>query len=130
MVKKTIPELAEFNAYANEYMKGEVDTKLAYAIKKVKKRITPIYEQHNEALADCWLEHAQEDDKGKLLKDDKGNYLYSKEAQKLVNIKVRELNKIAYDIEPHYATAVKLTGDQSAAFTGLVIPEGEEFESL
>lgn len=117
-VKHKIEDILNFHRVAIEYVtRNEKDSKLTYALKKMvgdpssrnKGILFPIISDYQSKLNDLYIDYASVDEKTKvLLKDAKGNLEYTKENQKELNSKVKELVQTEYEFEPYYATEVNL----------------------
>ena len=121
-MKLTIKQINEFSIVGSAYMKDH-NNKLSYAIRKVNKNITSVVESINENIEDLRIEHCSVDEKGNVLKDEKGNYKFSKDGLRALAKAVKELNNKIFEIEPFFATEIPddLTEEQKEIFTGLVI---------
>lgn len=72
-------------------------SKAGKKLEKIAKKAQPFLEQYNEKLEDLRLEHANVDENGSLLTDEKGGYKYSKEGTKALNAAVKALLKSEFD---------------------------------
>jgi hypothetical protein len=132
----------EILAFANasrgylERVKGQ-KTKLAYAIERVTKGYAAQAEKleaaYREKLADLDIEHCSTDERGNILTDGAGRYVYTKDAQRARLKRQREelerLLGAVVEVEPYFATALPddLSDAEREALTGFVIKPGEEF---
>lgn len=104
---KTYKDLFEFLNIANTYVSNghaEPKDKLAYAIKRVKKRLEPVMESWNESLADLQYDHASIDEKGNLIRTKEGGLMFTVPKQKEFDKAVKELRKKTFEFEPYFAT--------------------------
>jgi hypothetical protein len=82
---------------ANAYVKKN-DNKLSFALKKTAKRISQALAQDFEdKLEILRVENCSVDEKGNILRDDKGHYLFTREATKKLML---EAKKLTIDFEP------------------------------
>ena len=134
-MKTTYEKLSLFNEFASKYISENKDDKLTYAIKKVGKRVEKIFQKEGELIGekveDARIDNCSVDEKGNILRDDKGQLIYTKEAMKKLNTDLRKIYRDAetereareYEIEPYIATVIpELTEEQREAFSGIVIP--------
>ena len=122
MSLKTISECQLFLQVASKFSEGE--TKLSYAIKKVSKSIEKGFKKYNDTLEDARIDFCSTDEKGNVLKDDKGGYVFSKENLKLLTQKNRELIETPFEVESYIATdltGIELTEGEKELLTDFVI---------
>ena len=122
MSLKTISECQSFLQVASKFSEGE--TKLSYAIKKVSKSIEKGFKKYNDTLEDARIDFCSTDEKGNVLKDDKGGYVFSKENLKLLTQKNRELIETPFEVESYIATdltGIELTEGEKELLTDFVI---------
>lgn len=106
---KTYRELFEYINISAIYLNSDgkntsKDDKLAYAIKKVQKRLDPAKETWNELLADLQYDHASIDEKGNLIRTKDNQLMFTVQKQKDFDKAVRELRKKTFEFEPYFAT--------------------------
>jgi len=121
-MKFTFDKIKEFAEIGKLYSDFN-DNKLSYAIKKVLKRIDKVQVQINEAMEDLRIDNCNVDEKGNVLRDEKGSYQYTKEGLKALGKGMRELKDAEYELEIYIATETPegLTEEQKEAFKGIVI---------
>jgi len=128
---KTFKELFEFLATANAYVIDgkEPKDKLAYAIKKVKKRLETAMDTWNETLADLQYDNASLDEKGNILRNKENQLVFTPAKQKELDKAARELRKKTFEFEPYYATELPKDLDEFTRepLIGFVIKEGVPF---
>lgn len=139
-MKKTFQELNEVdNIVAKLYKTNPTlkDSKFGYAYKRFyEKNYQPILKKLQEELTDLAVEHALEDKETKaLLKDDKGNYEYSKEGKiKLMKAErelLEETNSKEIEIEPYISPMTpELTEYEFEILNGLVVDRETPRETL
>ncbi len=126
MTKRTIRELLTFAAASGAYLSEEknVDTKLGYALRKVRKHIQKEFDKHDQLVEDLRVAHASIVEKHNLLKDGNNGFSFTREAQKIVNEGYRVLLEREVEIEPHFVTDFTGLGVQYRDhFDGIVIDE-------
>ena len=122
-MKTTIKKLIEFANVGGSYLAKEKKDKLSYAIEKVSKRsLKRIFEDHNDRIADIEIDLCSVDEKGNILKDEKGNLCYTKENLKKKRDQLKKLLDYEVDIEPHVVEGTDgLTDEEIDAFYGIVL---------
>jgi len=125
MATITIQKVNEFLRYAGGYSKG--DTKLSYALKKVLKVIEKdILPMHQENLEDLRIDLCSTDEKGNVIYDEKGHYVFTKENLRELNRKAKELMFKPYAFTPFIITELPaLTEEEKEAFDGIVLKAAE-----
>lgn len=122
MSLKTISECQLFLNVASKFSEGE--TKLSYAIRKVSKSIEKGFKKYNDSLEDARIDFCSTDEKGNVLKDEKGGYVFSKENLKLLTKKNRELLETPFEVESYIATdlsGIEITEVEKELLTDFVI---------
>jgi len=126
---KTYQEVVLFVNTARVWMQEhDTDTKLRSALRKVVARCMTLLEAQNEAIVDIELEHCSTDDKTKIiLKDERDQFRYTKDAMKKRNAAIRELRAKPLEIAPLLVNPADLpdglTGAERDAFAGFVLAE-------
>lgn len=90
-----------FNAHADAYLaahKGE--SKIAYAIKRVRDQITRLSEQLQTRLLDVEIDLCVVDDKDVIQRDAAGNLQFTRDGLKERNRRQREIMDQEIEIEP------------------------------
>lgn len=135
-MKTTFEKLSLFNEFASKYLQENKDDKLTYAIKKVGKSIEKIFQKEGDLIReqeeDARIDNCSVDEKGNILRDEKGQLVYTKDALKKLHGDIRKIHReviqsretAEYEIETYVATVIpELTTEQQEAFSGIVIPE-------
>jgi len=107
-VQRKLNEVIQFvNVSADWITKHDPDqkTKLAYAIRRVTDQAKHIIQKYQDQVQDAQVEHCLEKD-GVIQKDARGEFQFSKEGLKALNLKLRELRDSEVSIEPYFATAL------------------------
>ena len=87
------------NEIANQQVKGE-DTKISQKLGKIAKRLEKYINDYNEKLEEIRIDNASTDDKGVILKDEKGGYKFDKNGLKNLLNQIKELNEKEFIYEP------------------------------
>jgi len=114
--------------------KDNENTKLGYAISRMNARIQKAQQRYNNQREDIQIDCCQTDEKGIILKDEQGQYKFTKPELKRRNKEWQDLFEKEIEIEPYFATALPddLTYVEREAFAGFVIspervfPEDED----
>jgi hypothetical protein len=116
--------LQNFAATADQYLNQQKnETKLAYAIKRVRDQITRHAEKLQQLMLDVEIDLCVVDAEGVIKRDAQGNLQFTREGLKECNQRQRELLEHEFEVEPFVIAAPgDLTADQVAAFGGLIIP--------
>ncbi len=108
------------NEVISEGAKIEND-KFQYALKMIKNQFKKYVKKYGDDLEDARIDLCSVDEKGNVLKDDKGGYVFSKENMRALTIKARALQE--FEIEPCFASDLTgITDDQKELFKGILIP--------
>lgn len=111
----------DINEVISEGAKIETEN-FQYALKRIKNQHKKYFKKYLDNLEDLRIDLCSVDEKGNVLKDDKGSYVFSKENLKTLTIKARQLQE--FEIEPYFATDFpELTEDQKELFAGILIAE-------
>jgi len=87
------------NEVVNQQVKGE-DTKVSQKLGKVAKKLEKYVNEYNEQVEEIRIDNASTDDKGVILKEEKGGYKFSKDGLKKVMKQVKELGEKEFKYEP------------------------------
>ena len=87
------------NEIVNQQVKGE-DTKVSQKLVKVAKKLEKHVNEYNEQVEEIRIDNASTDDKGVILKEEKGGYKFSKEGLKNVLKQIKELGEKEFKYEP------------------------------
>lgn len=75
-----------------QQVKGE-DTKVSQKLGKIAKKLEKYVNEYNEQVEEIRIDNASTDDKGVILKEEKGGYKFSKDGLKKVLKQIKELNE-------------------------------------
>jgi hypothetical protein len=87
------------NQIGNQQVKGE-DTKVSQKLAKIAKKLEKYLNDYNEQVEEIRIDNASTDDKGVILKEEKGGYKFSKEGLKNLLTQIKELGEKEFDYEP------------------------------
>lgn len=82
-----------------QQVKGE-DTKVSQKLGKIAKKLEKYVIEYNEQVEEIRIDNASTDDKGVILKEEKGGYKFSKDGLKKVMKQVKELTEKEFKYEP------------------------------
>lgn len=101
MIYKNLLELVNNlnNEVVNQQVKGE-DTKVSQKLSKIAKKLEKYANEYNEQVEEIRIDNASTDDKGVILKEEKGGYKFSKDGLKKVIKQVKELGEKEFKYEP------------------------------
>jgi len=130
-----------FLSITNSFIPGrsgqwkENATKFDYAVSKNQKH----YDKKNQELInDINIDHASVDEKGNIIYDPQGNYLYSKESLKQRLKAIRDLestiDEMLFDFEPYFCKTENLPKDLTEEdiqfLKGIIVPYDFIFENI
>lgn len=123
-MKLTFERISEYSKEAREYNKNN-DNKLSYANKKVLKQLDKIQEEVDELIEEARINHCSVDDKGNVLRNDKGGYEFTKDGIRNLTKDLKKIKLMEFEIKPYIAQVIPddLTEEQIDAFVGIVITE-------
>jgi hypothetical protein len=104
------------------------DSKLKFTYDKFVKRVTEAnkiaFDKFNEQAEDLRVDYCSVDEKGNILRDEKGQYLFTKENQKacMKALKGIAVTELEFEFNPMLSTPEGLTGEQKENFGGVLIP--------
>ena len=87
------------NEVVNQQVKGE-DTKVSQKLSKIAKKLEKYANEYNEQVEEIRIDNASTDDKGVILKEEKGGYKFSKDGLKKVLKQIKELGEKEFTYEP------------------------------
>jgi hypothetical protein len=87
------------NEIVNQQVKGQ-DTKVSQKLGKVAKKLEKYINDYNEQVEEIRIDNASTDDKGVILKEEKGGYKFSKDGLKKVMKQIKDLNEKEFTYEP------------------------------
>ena len=137
--KKSYKQIFAFINAASAYMEADKetsvenkteDTKLTYALTRVLENMQPIIDAYKASVKDIQLEHALEDERGKVtftinIKTGEREYDYTKEGLKALDKALETLFNTEVDVKVYYATSLPedLAPVYNILFKGFVIKE-------
>ncbi len=80
------------NEVVNQQVKGE-ETKASQKLGKIAKKLEKYVIEYNEQVEEIRIDNASTDDKGVILKEEKGGYKFGKDGLKKVMKQIKELNE-------------------------------------
>ncbi len=80
------------NEIINHQVK-EQDTKVSQKLGKIAKKLEKYVNEYNEQVEEIRIDNASTDDKGVILKEEKGGYKFGKDGLKKVMKQIKELNE-------------------------------------
>lgn len=110
------------------------DSKLKFAFDKFVKRVSEAFkiaqEKFNEALEETQIDLCAVNEKGHVIRDENGGYVFDKENTKLLNKKAREIavKELEFEFTGLLACPDNLTREQRESFSGILIPEQKEVD--
>ena len=78
---------------------GQQETKVQKKLFKIFEKLKPYQEQYQTEVEILRLDHAQEDEKGAVILDDKGQYKFTKEGIKKLTSDINALNEQEFIFE-------------------------------
>ena len=78
---------------------GSQETKTAKKLVKIHEKLKPFYDTYQTEVEILRLDHAQEDEKGAVILDDKGQYKFTKEGIKKLTSDINALNEQEFTFE-------------------------------
>ena len=86
------------NEVVNQQVKGE-ETKASQKLGKIAKKLEKYVTEYNEQVEEIRIDNASTDDKGVILKEEKGGYKFGKDGLKNVMKQIKELNEKEFTYE-------------------------------
>ena len=86
------------NETVKQQVKGE-DTKVSQKLGKIAKKLEKYVIEYNEQVEEIRIDNASTDDKGVILKEEKGGYKFGKDGLKKVMKQIKELNEKEFTYE-------------------------------
>ena len=97
--KKLLELVNELNQETiKQQVKGE-DTKVSQKLGKIAKKLEKYLNEYNEQVEEIRIDNASTDDKGVILKEEKGGYKFGKDGLKKVMKQIKELNEKEFTYE-------------------------------
>jgi hypothetical protein len=92
----------EFIAVANNYLaNNKEETKLKYAIERVARLNKTIYNDFQEDVESLRIDFCEKDEKGIILRNEKGGYLWTAKGTKEFNAACKELENKIIEVQTH-----------------------------
>lgn len=100
-------------------------TKLGYAIYRMSSQVERISQEYAQKTEDIRIDHCSVDEKKNILRDVRGQYLFTPEQLKAANLAMNRLRESEVEITPYIARIEPddLTVSEREAFNGIVLPE-------
>lgn len=86
------------NEVVNQQVKG-AETKASQKLGKIAKKLEKYVTEYNEQVEEIRIDNASTDDKGVILKEEKGGYKFGKDGLKKVMKQIKELNEKEFTYE-------------------------------
>ena len=86
------------NEVVNQQVKGE-ETKASQKLGKIAKKLEKYVIEYNEQVEEIRIDNASTDDKGVILKEEKGGYKFGKDGLKKVMKQIKELGEKEFTYE-------------------------------
>lgn len=86
------------NEITNQQVKG-AETKASQKLGKIAKKLEKYVIEYNEQVEEIRIDNASTDDKGVILKEEKGGYKFGKDGLKKVMKQIKELNEKEFTYE-------------------------------
>lgn len=100
MQYKQLLELVDnLNQETVKHQVKEQDTKVSQKLGKIAKKLEKYVNEYNEQVEEIRIDNASTDDKGVILKEEKGGYKFGKDGLKKVMKQVKELNEKEFTYE-------------------------------
>lgn len=99
-MKSTFLEYFNFVAVANNFLQQHPEeSKLKYALEKVGKMNKTLGDDYSAATEDLRIDFCETDEKGIILRDEKGQYKFTKEGLKNFNAAVKALQSKEVEVK-------------------------------
>lgn len=96
--------------------------KLKYCLKKLSDKIKSINLLRQEEIEDIKIDLCSIDEKGNIIREENGNFKYTKDNLKFLNKQIKEISSRDYEFEPYYFKDTSiLTDEQKELFKGIII---------
>lgn len=130
-IKQTYQEIGEFLDAGRRYLEQHPeDSKLRYAVNRTVKSATRLMTDYRDKVDEINIKHclAADDGKGEILRDDRGQYKFTKEGMLKRNAEVSALVRSEVSFDVHFATDLPkdLSQADRDSFLGVVIRENNE----
>jgi transcriptional regulator of heat shock response len=87
------------NEIVNQQVKGE-ETKVSQKLTKIAKKLEKYLNDYNEQVEEIRIDNASTDEKGVILKEEKGGYKFGKDGLKKLLSQIKELGEKEFIYEP------------------------------
>src|SRR5205823_4610183 len=129
-IKRTYQEIGEFSDAARNYLAANpTENKFRYALNRTAKSAGRVLTEYREKIDEINIKNclAAEDGKGEILRDERGQYKFSKDGLLERNKEVSKLMRTEVPIEVHFAPELPqdLSATDRDAFLGFVIRDEE-----
>ncbi|HEX8177837.1 MAG TPA: hypothetical protein VF543_22300 [Pyrinomonadaceae bacterium] len=129
-MKHSYEHIFRFIEVAATWLKNNPkETKFHYGLMREMTPALKLNSQYKELVEDIDIKHCATDERGVILRDERGGYQFTKEGLNERNKERRKLFRSEVEIEPYYVTEVpdNLSPFEREAFAGFVInPESVE----
>ncbi len=147
-MKKTYEEIFDFIEISQQWlMKDKADpkepdygpnaeTKLGYAVQKMLSRFKKTHKRYQARVEETQIDNCMTDEKGRILKDERGSLEFTKEGILKRNAEIQALGEQEIEFEPHIAcelpkkenSEIDLSFAELEAFEGFVLNSVERSE--
>lgn len=132
-MKKTNLQIINFLNFARGYLRtNEEKTKFRYALERMEKKASKLFDDYSEAMTKVQIDHAATDADKVILTDAAGNLRFTKEGLFARNKAQKELLAQEVEVEPYFATELPkepLSEAEQEVCAGFVLPEQEAGDS-
>jgi hypothetical protein len=127
-MKTTYIKLIEFTNVADAYVRTHLEeSKLTWGLNRVIKRARKILDDYQFQVEEINITHCAVDGSEVILRDERGQFKFTKEEILKRNRKIRDLQRTTVEIEPYIVAEVPegLSIDQKEAFEEFVFEATE-----
>lgn len=129
-ITRTYQEIGEFSDAGRRYLQSNPqENKLRYAINRTLKSVGRVMQDYRDKVDEINIKHclAADDGKGEILRDERGQYKFTKEGMLKRNAEVAKLTHTDVKLEVHFVTELpkELSISDRDAFLGFVIRDEE-----
>lgn len=129
-IKRTYQEIGEFSEAAKGYLQtNPTENKLRYALNRTAKSANRVMTEYREKIDEINVKNclAADDGKGEILRDERGQYKFSKDGMLKRNSEVSKLMRSEVEFDVHFASDVptELSPTDRDNFLGFVIRDEE-----
>lgn len=125
LTKRTNTELQVFTKNTASFIRENPNHIFIEKLNKQVKKLRDINDNYQEEIRDAAIEFCEVDDKNRIIYDEKGNFMFSKDNLKKYNKKITEINKksISFDLIITKDQLTKLPNDYKFYFTDFIVGE-------